>query len=83
MIKYAARQKSEKSRAFREVLSRWHENDTKAQAWPKRRGHPSYPSLGQWRKHTPLPETLSHVQLVRAVSILHPHACLWRRGIDE
>ena len=31
----------------------------------------------QWREHAPLPETLHHVELIRALSnIIQPHACL-------
>ena len=30
----------------------------------------------QWRDHASLPETLPHVELIRALSIIQPHACL-------
>ena len=29
-----------------------------------------------WREHTPLPKTLPHVELTRALPIIQPHACL-------
>ena len=31
----------------------------------------------QWRKHASFAETLSHVELMRALSIIQPHACLY------
>ena len=33
-------------------------------------------NTNQWREHASLPETLPHVELIRALYIIRPHACL-------